>query len=67
MRAEIEIPVLEAHMLENNNIAYINLYQFSINAGAEMQQALEELLAQEPIGVNPRPARKQWRLSGCRF
>ena len=50
MRAEIEIPVLESRMLDNN-IAYINLYQFSINAGAEVQQALEELLAENPAGV----------------
>jgi carboxyl-terminal processing protease len=37
-------------MLENN-VAYINLYQFSINAGEEFQAALEELLAQEPVGI----------------
>ncbi|HAF62531.1 MAG TPA: S41 family peptidase, partial [Anaerolineaceae bacterium] len=49
-RAEIEIPVLEYEMLENN-IAYINLYQFSINAGEEAQGALEELLAQHPAGI----------------
>ncbi|KUK46227.1 MAG: Carboxy-terminal-processing protease [Anaerolinea thermophila] len=49
-RAEIEIPVLQYEMLENN-IAYINLYQFSINAGEELQAALEELLAQEPVGI----------------
>lgn len=49
-RAEIEIPVLQYEMLENN-IAYINLYQFSINAGEEFQAALEELLAQNPDGI----------------
>ena len=49
-RAEIEIPVLQYEMLENN-IAYINLYQFSINAGEEFQAALEDLLAQNPAGI----------------
>ena len=49
-RAEIEIPVLQYEMLENN-IAYINLYQFSINAGEEFQAALEDLLAQNPVGI----------------
>jgi len=49
-RAEIEIPVVEYQMLENN-IAYIDLYQFSANAGAEVQKALEELLPQNPLGV----------------
>jgi len=49
-RAEIEIPVMQYEMLENN-IAYINLYQFSINAGEEVQAALDELLAQQPVGI----------------
>ncbi|HOJ02048.1 MAG TPA: S41 family peptidase [Anaerolineaceae bacterium] len=49
-RAEIEIPVIEYEMLENN-IAYIYLLQFSANAGEEVRSALNELLAQNPAGV----------------
>ncbi len=49
MRAEIEIPILEYRMLEDD-IAYIRLYQFAINSGEEMQKAFDALLLQEPIG-----------------
>ena len=49
-RAEIEIPVIEYEMLENN-IAYIYLSQFSINAGEKVREALNELLPQNPVGV----------------
>jgi len=49
-RAEIQIPVVEFKMLENN-IAYIDLYQFSINSGEEVQRALDELLPQNPVGI----------------
>lgn len=49
-RAEIEIPVIEYRMLDDN-IAYIYLSQFSINAGEKVREALNELLAQNPVGV----------------
>lgn len=49
-RAEIEIPVIEYEMLDNN-IAYIYLSQFSVDSGAEVRSALTELLAQNPVGV----------------
>ncbi len=49
-RAEIEIPVIEYEMLDNN-IAYIYLFQFSVDSGAEVRSALTELLAQNPVGV----------------
>ena len=49
-RAEIEIPVIEYKMLDNN-IAYIYLSQFSVNAGDKVRAALNELLAQNPVGV----------------
>ncbi len=49
-RAEIEIPVIEYKMLDNN-IAYIYLSQFSVNAGDKVRAALNELLPQNPVGV----------------
>ncbi len=49
-RAEIEIPVIEYKMLDDN-IAYIYLSQFSINAGEKVREALNELLPQNPVGV----------------
>jgi len=50
IRAEIEIPVIEYEMLENN-IAYIYLLQFSMDSGTEVRNALNELLAQNPVGI----------------
>jgi carboxyl-terminal processing protease len=49
-RAEIEIPIIEYKMLDNN-IAYIYLSQFSMDSGTEVRNALNELLAQNPVGV----------------
>lgn len=49
-RAEIQIPVVEYQMLDSN-IAYIDLYQFSVNAGEEVRKALDELLPQNPVGI----------------
>lgn len=49
-RAEIQLPVVEYRMLDNN-IAYIDLYQFSVNAGEEVRKALKELLPQNPVGI----------------
>ncbi|MGV8025092.1 MAG: S41 family peptidase [Anaerolineaceae bacterium] len=49
-RAEIEIPIIEYKMLDNN-IAYIYLSQFSIDSGTQVRNALKELLAQNPVGV----------------
>ena len=49
-RARIEIPLVEAEMLEGN-IAYIQLREFSATASSQMQESLAELLAQEPAGL----------------
>jgi carboxyl-terminal processing protease len=47
---EIQIPVVEYQMLDSN-IAYIDLYQFSVNAGEEVRKSLDELLPQNPVGI----------------
>lgn len=49
-RATIEIPVIEYEMLDNN-IGYIYLSQFSVNAGEEVRKALNDLMAQNPQGL----------------
>jgi carboxyl-terminal processing protease len=49
-RAKIILPALEYEMLDGD-IAYINLYNFSKKATADFQDALEDLLAQEPVGL----------------
>jgi carboxyl-terminal processing protease len=50
VRASITIPTLESRMLEED-IAYIHLSNFGENATAELRQALEQLLSQDPIGL----------------
>ncbi len=50
IRARLEIPLVEAEMLEGN-VAYIQLTEFSSTATAQMEQSLEELLAQRPVGL----------------
>ncbi|MEW6718613.1 MAG: S41 family peptidase [Chloroflexota bacterium] len=50
VRAKITIPSVEAHMLDEN-IAYVQLYQFGENVDQELRQALKDLLSQEPIGL----------------
>ncbi|MCS7284046.1 MAG: S41 family peptidase [Anaerolineae bacterium] len=49
-RARIEIPQVEAKMLDEN-IAYIRLYEFSANATRQMRNALDDLLRQKPRGL----------------
>lgn len=49
-RARIEIPLVEAKMLEGD-IAYIRLTEFSATATSQMKDGLEELLAQQPTGL----------------
>jgi carboxyl-terminal processing protease len=49
-RAKITIPSVEYEMLEGN-VAYIRLNQFSDTSVTELHTALEELLAQEPVGL----------------
>jgi carboxyl-terminal processing protease len=47
VRAVIEIPLVEAEMLEND-IAYIRLTSFSRNARSQLESNLADLLAQNP-------------------
>jgi carboxyl-terminal processing protease len=50
IRAKIELPVVESRMLENN-IAYLRLAIFSESADAQVQQALGELMKNDPKGL----------------
>jgi carboxyl-terminal processing protease len=49
-RAEITVPSLESSIIEDD-IAYIQLYQFGEDTSADFVNALEELLAQQPAGL----------------
>jgi carboxyl-terminal processing protease len=49
-RAVIEVPAIEYHMLDNN-IAYLRLFQYSINVNEKVKNALEEMLVNDPIGL----------------
>ena len=49
-RARLEIPIVEVEMLDDG-IGYIRLHEFSATASALMEEGLEELLAQEPVGI----------------
>jgi carboxyl-terminal processing protease len=46
-RAEIDIPVVESEM-RDDGIAYVSLFDFSTNASAKLQSAIEALLTQDP-------------------
>ena len=50
VRARIEIEVVESRMLDGD-IAYVRLAEFNAKATKELQEALRELLAQEPAGL----------------
>jgi len=50
VRARIEIPVVEYRMLDDD-VAYVRLTEFDANAAARVEDALEELLAQNPAGL----------------
>jgi carboxyl-terminal processing protease len=49
-RARIILPNVESEMLDEN-IAYVKLNNFSLNATEELIVHLEELLPQEPVGL----------------
>jgi carboxyl-terminal processing protease len=48
-RAHITIPSVEGKMLENN-IGYVHIFTFSVNTAPELQETLEDLLAQGAEG-----------------
>jgi carboxyl-terminal processing protease len=50
IRDVVEIPIVEARMLDNG-IAYVSLSSFSSNARQQLEAALVELLAQNPQGL----------------
>ncbi|OQY28141.1 MAG: hypothetical protein B6243_12350 [Anaerolineaceae bacterium 4572_5.2] len=49
-RARIEMPIVEAEILEED-LAYIKLTEFDANAGELVEKELRELLAQHPEGL----------------
>lgn len=49
-RARIEIPIVEYEMLDNN-IAYLRLTEFDATASDRVEDALEELLSNDPQGL----------------
>jgi len=50
LRARIIIPSVESRMLDGN-IAYIALFQFGEDSPKDMEIALKELLANDPVGL----------------
>jgi carboxyl-terminal processing protease len=50
VRARITVPSIESKMLDSN-IAYIALYTFGENTATDTENALKELLAQNPVGL----------------
>jgi carboxyl-terminal processing protease len=50
-RARIEIPNIESRLLEENNVAYIKLNQFSSDARKQIDQAIEDLDVNERAGL----------------
>ncbi len=51
MRARITIPSIESRMLEEENIGYIALYTFGEDSAEDLELALRQLLAEEPVGI----------------
>ena len=51
VRDVIRMPFVESRMIEGTTIAYLRLNEFGATAPDEMRAALEELLAQNPIGL----------------
>jgi carboxyl-terminal processing protease len=49
-RARIPVPTIEFEMLDGN-VAYVRLYEFNGQATARLQEALGELLDQDPVGL----------------
>ncbi|GAB4578105.1 MAG: hypothetical protein Fur0022_08380 [Anaerolineales bacterium] len=50
-RAKIIVPSVTGEMLEEHNIAYIQLLNFGQNTGDDLRKELQELLAQNPKGL----------------
>lgn len=50
VRARITIPSIESRMLEEN-IGYIALYTFGEDSAEDLELALRQLLAEEPVGI----------------
>ena len=50
VRETIVIPIVESEMLEGN-IAYVRLTSFNRNAEEQLLLALDELIAQDPVGI----------------
>ena len=62
IRAQIDIPVVESEMREDG-IAYVSLFDFSSDATAKLEAAIEDLLEPGPQGPDPRSAGQSRRLA----
>ncbi len=49
-RAAITVPLVTSKMLDSN-VAYIRVYSFGDTTTAELRKALDDLLAQKPVGL----------------
>jgi carboxyl-terminal processing protease len=49
-RDKIDIPLVESEMREDG-IAYVSLFQFNTGATTKLEEAIEQLLAQNPTGL----------------
>ncbi len=51
VRGKINLPSLEGQILEEHNLAYVQMFTFGANTGDDLHQLLEELLEQDPDGL----------------
>lgn len=50
-RASIVIPTIESRMLEDENLAYIQLFTFGAKTDSDLRKALKELMKEDPDGL----------------
>lgn len=50
-RAKITVPSVDYRMIEGENIAYVQLFDFGQSTSEDLHKALKELLAQNPDGL----------------
>ncbi len=50
VRARLEIPIVETELLDSG-IGYVRLHEFSATASVTLEEALQELLDEDPVGI----------------
>jgi carboxyl-terminal processing protease len=50
IREKIDLPSVQSEMLEDN-IAYVRLLSFASGSGQDLNQAIKDLLAEDPVGL----------------